>query len=182
MPIARLLPIRLAALAAAFCLALSCGVSAQAAAQEAHDGALLKRVTLMVADIDRALTIYEDILGFGVARGGVAEEDSARFELLGAPSNGVVEVATLNAGDTQVAALALVERPLGTAAAGGTPGLGPLFRVPDITEIFWRIEALGLRTSKPLVIEGPAKFDYRQRAFVDYDGHVVTLYQAVPKR
>ena len=49
----------------------------------------------------------------------------------------------------------------------------------DLAGKFEQIEALGLTTTEPK-IAGGVDFDFVEQAFVDYDGHLIVLYEVLP--
>ena len=89
--------------------------------------------------------------------------------------------ATLSAGPEQVRTMALAEvtgielpkpgRPIMTAS---------VIRVDDLDGVFEKLEALGLETVPGTISERPGEFKFKERAFVDFDGHLVVLYQMLP--
>ena len=54
-----------------------------------------------------------------------------------------------------------------------------LLRSADLERDFRRLEALGLETTEPKFVDGK-ELDFWERAFVDFDGHLIVLYQIVP--
>ena len=69
-------------------------------------------------------------------------------------------------------ALPTPEAPLTTAS---------VIRTRDIERDFKRLEALGLETTKAKFVDG-REFDFWERAFVDFDGHLIVLYQIVAQQ
>ena len=50
----------------------------------------------------------------------------------------------------------------------------------DFDGVFAKLEKLGLETVPGTVAERPGEFKFKERAFVDFDGHLVVLYQMLP--
>ena len=50
--------------------------------------------------------------------------------------------------------------------------------VTDLAGKFEQIEALGLTTTEPK-IAGGVDFDFVEQAFVDFDGHLIVLYEVL---
>ncbi|MEM7483471.1 MAG: VOC family protein [Acidobacteriota bacterium] len=147
-------------------------IASSAAAQEAYDGAYFKRVNLVVADIDRALTIYRDILGFDLDRISESSPDSYSYPVFRFDPSAKLRFATLSAGSEQVRTLALTEvRGMELPRPGVPFQTASVIRSADIDEDFLRIEALGLETTEPKFVDG-REFDFHERAFVDFDGHL----------
>jgi catechol 2,3-dioxygenase-like lactoylglutathione lyase family enzyme len=157
------------------------------AGDEPYDGAHFKRVTLVVADLERSLQIYRDILGFeldGVTDPKEIEEstgESYSYPVFRIDPSAKVRFATMSAGTEQIRTLALAEitgmdlpkpgRPLMTAT---------VIRVDDLDGTFDRLEKLGLETVPPTIAERPGEFRFKERAFIDFDGHLVVLYEILP--
>ena len=51
--------------------------------------------------------------------------------------------------------------------------------VTDLPGIFEKVAALGLTTTEPKVAGG-ADFTFVEQAFVDFDGHLIVLYEVMP--
>lgn len=150
-----------------------------ASAADTYDGAYFKRVTLVVADMDRSLAVYRDILGFDLD--GISESgpDSYSYPVFKIPAEAKIRFATLSAGREQVRTLALTEVTGVELPAPRTPlPSAAVIRVADIEAVFTEIEALGLETVDGRFIDG-REFDFHERAFIDPDGHLIVLYQVV---
>lgn len=136
-----------------------------------------KRVNLLVADLDRSLVVYRDILGFSDAPIGESALDSfsypvfkiprearMRYTYLGEPGEnrvlGLTEVKNINLPK-------LPDRPIMSASVIGVSGL---------VEKMKKIEALGLEVTDSK-ISGGSEFRFMEQAFVDYDGHLIVLYE-----
>jgi catechol 2,3-dioxygenase-like lactoylglutathione lyase family enzyme len=146
-------------------------------APSVYQGALFKRATLVVADIDRSLRIYRDVLGFHLD--GVSESgpDSYSYPVFRIPSSAKVRFATLSAGKVQARTLALIEvkgvsldRPRAPLTAAS------VIRTHDLKRDIESLRGLGLEITAPKLAKG-AEFDFEEAAFVDPDGHLVVLYE-----
>lgn len=156
-------------------------VSPLSAGDEPYEGANFKRVTFVVADMDRALQIYRDILGFTLD--GIMDSSHASYSypVFKIDPEAKLRFATLSAGPEQVRTMALAEvtgielpkpgRPIMTAS---------VIRVNDIDGVFEKLEALGLETVESTISERKGEFKFKEGAFVDFDGHLVVLYQMLP--
>ena len=173
---------------------LSCGGGATAAAvgsetetttstmtssAKVDEGVLFKRATILVADIDRSLEIYRDILGFEVFQISESSEDSYSYPVFKIPKEAKIRFATLSS-PTQVRTLALTEvtgielpKPSAPLMTAG------VIKVDDLPAVMAKIEALGLEITEPKVDEG-TDFTFREQAFIDFDGHLMVLYQILP--
>lgn len=159
---------------------LACRTARQQPAPSLDDGSVLfKRTTLVVANMERALTIYRDILGFTL-NAPVSESgpDSYSYPVFRIPQEAKIRFATLDS-RTQ-------ERTLGLTEVTGIslpPPAQPLMsaaviRVPDIAATMAKIRALGLETTEPKTVRTPdGKLAFTEQAFIDFDGHLIVLYQ-----
>ncbi len=55
-----------------------------------------------------------------------------------------------------------------------------VIRVDDIEGTFKKLEALGLEIVPGTIAERPGEFKFKEQAFVDFDGHLIVLYQMLP--
>jgi len=157
-------------------------VTGPATAEEpAYDGANFKRVTFVVADMDRALQIYRDILGFTLD--GIMDSSHASYSypVFKIDPEAELRFATLSAGPEQVRTMALTEIKGMDLPKPGVPFMtASVIRVDDLDGAFEKLEALGLETVEPTIAERPGEFKFKEGAFIDFDGHLVVLYQMLP--
>ena len=136
-----------------------------------------KRANLCVADLDRSLAIYRDILGFTVDYQKDSKEDSYSYPVFKFPKEAKMRFATLNS-PTQERTLALTEvkgidlppMPLPHMAA-------TVINCPAFDEVMEKAEAAGLEIVTPQTLpdlDGNPKG--REGAFVDPDGHLIVIY------
>jgi catechol 2,3-dioxygenase-like lactoylglutathione lyase family enzyme len=150
--------------------------------EEDYQGALFKRVTLVVADMDQSLKIYRDILGFQLdgimeATGG----ESYSYPVFKIDKEANVRFGTLSAGTEQVRTMALTEVTGMELPKPGRPYMtATVIRVNDLDATFEKLEALGLETVPGTVAERPGEFKFKERAFIDFDGHLIVLYEIIP--
>lgn len=139
---------------------------------------MLKRINLCVADMERSLKVYRDILGFTVNHLKDSASDSYSYPVFMFPKEAKLRFATLDS-PTQERTLALTE------VRGITP---PKMPIPHMTavvlncvnfdEVVTKAKAMGLKVvpEQPLPdLDGKPKG--RETAFVDPDGHLVVLYK-----
>jgi len=151
------------------------------AADEPYTGANFKRVTLVVADIERSLEIYRDILGFQLDGVMDSSESSYSYPVFKIDQEAKVRFATLSAGPEQVRTMALTEVTGMELPKPGRPFMtASVIRVDDIEGAFEKLKALGLETVPPKIAERPGEFKFVEQAFVDFDGHLIVLYQLLP--
>jgi catechol 2,3-dioxygenase-like lactoylglutathione lyase family enzyme len=187
---------KFAALAAAFsllCLGGCVTINAQEAAAPAppaapapeatpapaYTGALVKRTALVVSSIDKALTIYRDILGFEVNSLTQSGPQSYSYEVFQVPRDKPIRFATLNSGPDQPRSLAMIE------SAGVThknnEGPRPVSLVLNANgrydDIKAKITSLGLKTVRENPLPSATQGMGREWAFIDYDGHLIVIYE-----
>ena len=152
------------------------------AGDEPYAGAHFKRVTLIVADIDRSLEIYRDVLGFELD--GIVEatgHESYSYPVFKIDPDATIRFATLSAGTEQIRTMALTEvRGMELPKPGRPYMTATVIRVDDLDGTFEKIEKLGLETVPPKIAERPGEFRFKEQAFVDFDGHLIVLYQFLP--
>ncbi|MCS7037920.1 MAG: VOC family protein [Saprospiraceae bacterium] len=151
-----------------------------AAALPADDNTLLfKRTTLVVSNIERSLGIYRDILGFTLnAPVSESSAESYSYPVFRIPKEAKIRFVTLDT-KTQERTLALTEVTGVPLPKPDQPIMSALvIRVPDIAATIQKIKALGLETTEPKTARSAnGKFAFIEQAFVDYDGHLIVLYQ-----
>ena len=151
------------------------------AGDEPYDGANFKRVTLVVSDLERSLEIYRDILGFQLDGIMDSTEASYSYPVFNIDPKATIRFATLSAGPDQVRTMALTEVTGMELPKPGRPHMtASVIRVGDIEDTFGKLEALGLKTVPPKLAERPGEFKFIEQAFVDFDGHLIVLYQMLP--
>ncbi len=150
-------------------------------ATDSHQGAAFKRTALMVADIDRALTLYRDALGLTVDEITRSSPESFGYATFKVPPAARFRFAALTAG-AQVRTLGLAEvQGIELPALPAPHRSAVVFRVPDMAAAVAQIKALGLEL-------GPSNIDvtsdgvhFVEQPLVDFDGHLVLLYQLMPE-
>jgi len=139
-----------------------------------------KRITLVVADIERSLKIYRDILGFTLNSLEPSDEDSYSYPVFRIPEHAKITFATLDGpeqnrtiGLTEVKGCDLPER-------NGIHMTASVIKVADLKVAISQIETLGLETTEPTT-DSNDNFSFSEQAFVDFDGHLVVLYEIIEK-
>jgi len=162
-------------------IVLTLFVGPMGAEEPAYDGANFKRVTLVVSDLERSLEIYRDILGFQLDGIMDSSEASYSYPVFKIDPEAKIRFATLSAGPEQVRTMALTEVTGIDPPKPGRPHMtASVIRVDDLDGVFEKLEALGLETVPGTIAERPGEFKFAERAFVDFDGHLIVLYQMLP--
>ena len=144
-------------------------------------GTHLKRNTILVADIERSLTIYRDILGFTIDKITVSEDDSYSYPVFRLPPEAKMRFCTLNSVE-EVRALALTEvKGIELPKYTSGPILnGNVIRVEDLNGVMEKIKALGLEhTELETDHDEERNFTFNEQSFVDFDGHLVVIYEVI---
>ena len=149
---------------------------------DGYNGSLFKRQVLVVSSMDRALTLYRDVLGFAPDSGvNVSEATSYTYDVMDLPREARLRSAALNAGKRQIRTLLLVE-----VAGVPVPRLTGVRRTVTVVNangrfetIIAAVEKLGLPRKPPHVLDSVDPKDGRgvEQAFEDWDGNVVLLYE-----
>jgi|GEM_PF-2912407 len=152
----------------ALCLALAAVPSASA-------GVELKRTSLVVRDLDRALALYRDVLGFKADAPRVQSTGANIGRALRLPAGSTVTFVPLTGGDG--------EPSFGLIAHDGASSAGLPFRatialvVDDLGETLSKLEAKGYRTGDVAVLRPTGGTVIREGNFIDADGHLVLLQE-----
>ncbi len=137
---------------------------------------LYKRITLVVADIERSLQVYRDILGFQINSLTDSDDDSYSYPVFKIPKEARIRFATLDSPSQ--------ERTLGLTEVKGCPLPSPqapimsasVIKVEKLSKVIEEIQALGLETTEPET-DGNDQFTFLEQAFIDFDGHLIVLYE-----
>jgi catechol 2,3-dioxygenase-like lactoylglutathione lyase family enzyme len=145
-----------------------------------YEGATFKRITLVVADLERSFTLYRDVLGFQVDRIMESSEESYSYPVFRIDPEATIRFATLSAGTKQIRILGLTEVKGMDLPRPGKPLMtATVLRTADIDRDFEKVEALGLEVVEPKFVELTEDYHFYERAFVDFDGHLVVLHEVV---
>jgi catechol 2,3-dioxygenase-like lactoylglutathione lyase family enzyme len=134
-----------------------------------------QRAALLVDDLDKALAVYRDLLGFELEYVGDDESDSFTYEIFEIPESVQTRFAALSS-QSQQRTLALIEAP-GHAAAQNERRTATVIQVDSVPAILAGATALGLDICKPRTELDPRKGPPRtESGFYDHDGHTVVIY------
>ena len=137
---------------------------------------LYKRVTLVVANIERSLGIYRDILGFSVNSISESDADSYSYPVFNIPKEAKIRFATLDS-PSQNRTLGLTEvSGCDLPNLAGIKMYASVIKIPNLDEAMQKIIELGLETTAS-TIDHAEDFSFKEQSFVDYDGHLIVLYE-----
>ncbi len=148
-------------------------MEAQEATQEVH----LRRSSLVVGDLEKALTVYRDVLGFEVGPVGTYEKDNYAYQVFNIPKEATIRVATLNSTDQQ--RIINLKEVKGIVLPESQTALFMnvlLIKVEDLKAVMKKISSLDLQTTEEHTVKGK-RFSYVEQSFTDFDGHRIALYQ-----
>jgi catechol 2,3-dioxygenase-like lactoylglutathione lyase family enzyme len=140
-------------------------------------GLHLKRPCLIVADLQRSLQIYRDILGFRLDYVGEASPESYLYTVFKLPPQGKLTFAALST-DHEPRAIALTE-----AKNVELPPLLPphrsatVIQVSDLSSVIQQIQALNLEILPPSSFTAPPNLRFTEQGFHDFDGHLLIVYE-----
>ena len=137
----------------------------------------MKRPCLTVADLPRALSIYQDILGFRLDYESEASPTSYLYPVFQLPPEAKLKFAALST-EYEPRALTLTE-------VKGIPLPPPtipqraaiVLRVPEVATVIQKLSQLGLETIAPNTFDAPPNLKLTEQAFWDYDRHLIVLYE-----
>lgn len=136
-----------------------------------------QRGCFLVSDLDKALQIYQGLLGFTCTKLSVDDPDSYSYEIFNIPRHIQTRFATLSSAD-QVRTLALIEVPGETIQSGSMLTASTVINVSDVSKVLGDAKQLGLTTLEirdhPATEAGPGR---KEAAFYDHDGHPVVIYE-----
>lgn len=157
-------------------LLLAAGAARSETAPAAPEVAL-KRVNLLVRDMQRSLAIYRDVLGFRVFQCSESSPQSFSYPVFRIPAQAKLLFCTLDS-STEVRALALTQ--VTGVELPAHPPLhlsAPVIRVQQLDEVLAKLKAAGLEVVGPRRSKTAEGHEFTELAFTDPDGHLIVLYQ-----
>ena len=138
-------------------------------------GPRFQRGNFMVADLDRALAFYRDILGFDVAFTKDSPEDSYSYDVFEIPKDRKLRFAVLSTADQpRVMALTEVEGPLDDTQLPRRSAI--VVEIPDIDGVVAASRAAGLKVYEEDHLVTQDGREGREVGIVDPDGNLVVIY------
>lgn len=137
------------------------------------------RSHLLVSDMERALTVYRDTLGFKVNF--LVDSLDVTYPMFGLDPQAKCRTSFISEGRGAFGSLALteakgVELPRRSAPHGSVV----IIEVKEgrLPEIRLKIQALGLENHEPMELDNPPRTDW---SFTDFDGHRIVVFEIHPK-
>lgn len=140
-------------------------------------GLRLQRPNLVVSDLDRALRVYRDVLGFLVDFVKDSEPDSYSYPVFEIPPRAKLRFAVLSANQQQPRSLALTEvRGVELPELPAPRRHALVLHVAAMDDVLRSLAAEGLRVYPEEVLQTQDGRIGREVGFVDHDGHLVVIY------
>jgi len=134
-----------------------------------------QRANYVVADMDRAMTFYCDVLGFDLVFSKPSDPGNYSYEIFGLPTEKVMRFAVLRTED-QPNVMALTEIEGGLGYYEGPRRAAIILETPEIDRIIRESKALGLKVfgeDKLITKDGR---EGREFGILDFDGNLVVVY------
>jgi hypothetical protein len=140
----------------------------------AYDGAYYKRQLYVVTDMERALTLWRDVLGLVPGEITTSGPNSYSREVFNVPARAAMRFCTLSAGPNQVRTLALLEvRGVRLPRKTGIRTTGAVINANGKLEtIIASARNMGLTVFSPRVLESASQGRGMEQGFLDWDGNV----------
>lgn len=141
------------------------------------DPVRFKRAALIVGDLDRALALYRDALGFVLHSIKDSAADSYSYDIFSIPREATLRMAALDGPDGQERTLALIEvRPPPPRLA--QPSAATVIEVADLDATLARVAAVpGVRVlAERQLLTHDGRIG-REIGVIDADGHAAVLYR-----
>lgn len=142
-----------------------------------ENGVHFKRPCIAVADLERSLTIYRDLLGFKLVYVSEASPQSYLYSVFGFPENAKLKFAALST-EYEPRAIALTEvQGIELPPPSKPRRLGLVIRVANLKQTIDKIRQLGLEVIEANSFSTSEELMFTEQGFCDYDGHLIILYQ-----
>lgn len=144
-----------------------------------YDGAFYKRQLYVVTDMERALTLWRDVMGLQPGDITTSGPNSYSREVFNIPARAAMRFCTLSAGPTQIRTLALLEvKGVRLPRKTGIRTTGAVINANGRLEaIIASARSMGLTIMGPRVLESASQGNGIEQGFLDWDGNVIVLYQ-----
>ena len=145
---------------------------------EPYEGSFFARVNLIVTDMDRALRLYRDILGFRMDVLTDSPPTSFSYPLFQVDKDVKLKRAFLSAGNEQLWTIALTEIDGVEAFTPPTPFRAAIvIEAPGpVEELKQKLEAEGLVVDAAWDITAPSGEERTDLSFTDHDGHRFVVF------
>ena len=141
------------------------------------EGLHLKRPCLIVADLEKSLTLYRDILGFRLDYVGEASPQSYLYKVFKIPQQAHLTFAALST-EYEPRALALTEaKGIQLTVPAPPHRVAIVMQVKELADTIQKIQALDLKVIEPSYFTTPHNQAFTEQGFYDFDSHLIVLYE-----
>ena len=137
----------------------------------------LKRINLIVSDLDQSLGIYRDVIGMEVFEIKNSEKGSYAYKVFNLPEDADMRYASLNIG-SKTRGFSLTEiKNAELPSLDGIKMTTAVIQVKGLREIYDKIIDMNLYSTEIDEDTTPEGITFAEFSFADYDGHLVVLYE-----
>ena len=137
----------------------------------------LKRINLIVSDLDQSLEIYRDVIGMEVFEIKNSEKGSYAYKVFNLPEDADMRYASLNIG-SKTRGFSLTEiKNAELPSLDGIKMTTAVIQVKGLREIYDKIINMNLYSTEIDEDTTPEGITFAEFSFTDYDGHLVVLYE-----
>lgn len=137
----------------------------------------LKRINLIVSDLDQSLGIYRDVIGMEVFEIKNSEKGSYAYKVFNLPEDADMRYASLNIG-SKTRGFSLTEvKNAELPSLDGIKMTTAVIQVKGLREIYEKIIDMNLYSTEIDEDTTPEGITFAEFSFTDYDGHLVVLYE-----
>ena len=137
----------------------------------------LKRINLIVSDLDQSLVIYRDVIGMEVFEIKNSEKGSYAYKVFNLPQDADMRYASLNIG-SKTRGFSLTEiKNAKLPSLDGIKMTTAVIQVKGLREIYDKIIDMNLYSTEIDEDTTPEGITFAEFSFTDYDGHLVVLYE-----
>ncbi len=140
-----------------------------------YTGSYVRRPTIVVSDMERALSLYRDILGLKLSRINQDSADSYAYTVFNIPNGTKVQHAMLDA-DNNSRALSLVEVP-GTPTVDANNGVRKATILFNANGRLQQIRERLIQENYQVLPMHQMTASISEFGFIDADGHLIALYE-----
>ena len=140
------------------------------------DSLLFKRPCILIQDLQRSLTLYEDILGFKLTYQSLAGQDSYLYKLFQLPTQATINFASLDS-PNQARALALTEvKNIDASFFQPQARVAMVTQVDSVKQVVEQVQKLELPVLPANHFETESQLQFTEQGIQDFDGNLLVLY------
>ncbi len=141
---------------------------------------LIRRPCLTISNLERSLTLYQDILGFKLTYSSKASSDSYLYSLFNLPPEAEITFASLDS-PHEPRVLALTEvKGIKLSPPNMSYSCALVIQVNQLKNKIEQVKKLNLEVIKPNTFTTENNLNFTEQTFRDFDGHPLLLYEQSP--